>query len=66
MTDRSRQVEAVRQELLRHAGGWIDNGNMEKCRCGCGHRPMLGEYHGDHVAEKIVANVLSLRVVGDD
>jgi hypothetical protein len=60
--------------LAYHAGGWIDNGKPDKCRCHCGHRGELGEFHGTHVADAIVAEladkgyqiVSSLRMKGGD
>jgi hypothetical protein len=53
--------KATRQRIIGvlayHVGGWIDNGNPDKCRCNCGHPGQLGEFHGAHVADAIMAEL---------
>lgn len=50
MTALTDRIAAV---LNLHYGGWIDNGNTEKCHCVCGYRPTWGESHSRHVAEQM-------------
>lgn len=54
-------TEEIRDQLIailaRHPGGWLDNGNTDKCRCPCGYRPTIGEFHGSHVADDILSSL---------
>lgn len=48
-------ADRIANELDRHYGGWLDNGNTDKVHCPCGHRPARpGESHSRHVAEAVV------------
>jgi hypothetical protein len=43
--------------LAHHADGWLENGIPDKCRCHCGRRGTLGEFHGTHVADDILSTL---------
>lgn len=43
--------------MVRHVGGWIGNGDPANTHCGCGHKGSLGEWHGSHVVDDIIATL---------